>query len=79
MTKVNLTRPQYNHILEQFVDLIVDGLTYEELYRYVAESMEETFRDYYPTSDQLLQQIEEAYDKELVDILLESVGEKPLD
>ena len=79
MTKVNLTRPQYNHILEQFVDLIVDGFTHEELYRYVAESMEETFRDSHPTSDELLKEIEETYDKELVDILLESVGEKPLD
>jgi hypothetical protein len=74
--KMNLTRQQYNHILEQFIDLIVDGLTYEELYRYVAESMEETFRDYYSTGDKLLEEIESTYDRELVDILLGTVGIK---
>ena len=75
-SKVKLNRTQYNHILEQFVNLIVDGFTEEELYRYVAESMEETFRDSCSTTEELLEEIESTFDAELVDILLATVDAK---
>jgi hypothetical protein len=73
-TKMQLNSAQYNHIVLQYVDLVVGGMTHEELYQYAYEQMEYCLREYYPNTDKLLAEIESVYDKELVEDLLETVN-----
>jgi len=75
---MKLTKSQYNHILLQYVELVVDNMTYEELYQFTCEQMEQCIREYYPTPDELLKEIATEYDQELVDYLLETV-KNPVD
>jgi hypothetical protein len=74
---MKLTKSQYNHILLQYVELVTDNMTYEELYQFTYEQMEQCIREYYPTPDELLKEIASEYSQELVDDLLETV-KKPL-
>jgi len=73
-SKMTLTQEQYDHILEQYVELVVDAMTYEELYLYTYEGTEDCIRTHYPEPVQLLNEIESTFDKELVKTLLKSVG-----
>lgn len=70
---MQLTKSQYNHILLQYVEMVTDNMTYEELYQFTYEQMEQCIREYYPTPDELLKEIASEYSQELVDDLLETV------
>ena len=68
-----LTSTQRDGVIEQFVELIVDGMDTKDLVRYVSEQLTEYYDD---CSDIELKEFVDNYDEELFDELVDNVTQQ---
>ena len=69
--KVTLTTPQWDKLIEQYVQLHVDSMDMESLEQFVIETLKE---DYHNLSEEELKiEIECTHDEELYDELVDNV------
>jgi len=66
----SLTNAQRDGVIEQFVELIVDGMDTKDLVRYVSEQLTEYYDD---CSDVELKEFVDNYDEDLYDELVDNV------
>ena len=71
--KPKLTNAQRDGVIEQFVELVVDGMDTKDLVRYVSEQLTEYYED---CSDIELKEFVDNYDEELFDELVDNVTHK---
>ena len=65
-----LTNTQRYELIEQFVELVVDGMDTKDLVRYVSEQLTEYYDD---CSDVELKEFVDNYDEDLYDELVDNV------
>ena len=68
--KPSLTNAQRDTVIEQFVELVVDGMEIDDLVQYVSDNLTEYYED---CSDVELREFIDNYDEDLYDELLENV------
>ena len=68
----SLTNAQKDGVIEQFVELVVDGMDTKDLVRYVSEQLTEYYED---CSDVELKEFVDNYDEELYDELVDNLKE----
>ena len=71
--KPKLTNTQRDGVIEQFVELIVDGMDTKDLVRYVSEQLTEYYEK---CSDVELREFVDNYDEELYDELVDNVTQQ---
>ena len=69
---MTLTNTQRDGVIEQFVELVVDGMDTKDLVRYVSEQLTEYYED---CSDIELKEFVDNYDEDLYDELVDNVKE----
>ena len=69
---MTLTNTQREGLIEQFVELVVDGMDTKDLVRYVSEQLTEYYDD---CSDVELKEFVDNYDEDLYDELVDNVKE----
>ena len=69
---MTLTNTQREGLIEQFVELVVDGMDTKDLVRYVSEQLTEYYED---CSDIELKEFVDNYDEDLYDELVDNVKE----
>ena len=69
----SLTNAQKDGVIEQFVELVVDGMDTKDLVRYVSEQLTEYYED---CSDVELKEFVDNYDEELYDELVDNVTQQ---
>ena len=67
---MTLTNTQREGLIEQFVELVVDGMDTKDLVRYVSEQLTEYYED---CSDIELKEFVDNYDEDLYDELVDNV------
>ena len=67
---MTLTNTQREGLIEQFVELVVDGMDTKDLVRYVSEQLTEYYDD---CSDVELKEFVDNYDEDLYDELVDNV------
>ena len=70
---MTLTNTQRDGVIEQFVELIVDGMDTKDLVRYVSEQLTEYYEK---CSDVELREFVDNYDEELYDELVDNVTQQ---
>ena len=73
MTEPKLTNAQKDGVIEQFVELVVDGMDTKDLVRYVSEELTEYYEK---CSDVELREFVDNYDEELFDELVDNVTQQ---
>ncbi len=73
MTEPKLTNAQKDGVIEQFVELVVDGMDTKDLVRYVSEQLTEYYEK---CSDVELREFVDNYDEELFDELVDNVTQQ---
>ena len=71
---MTLTNTQRYELIEQFVELVVDGMDIKDLVMYVSDNLTEYYDD---CSDVELKEYIDNYDEDLYDELLENVTYDP--
>jgi hypothetical protein len=72
--KMTLSNEQLAALTEAYAEHIVDGMDMDDLVTFAIESLVAEYNKY--TEAELLSEIEELYDEEVLNDLLESVNEK---
>ena len=67
---MTLTNTQREGLIEQFVELVVDGMDTKDLVRYVSDNLTEYYED---CSDVELKEFVDNYDEDLYDELVDNV------
>jgi len=70
---VQLTSAQKEDLVEQFVELVVDGMDTKDLVRYVSDQLTEYYDD---CSDVELKEFIDNYDEDLFDELVDNVTQQ---
>jgi len=70
-SKMTLTKEQFSALTEAYAEYIVDGMDMDDLVTFAVESLVAEYNKY--TESELLSEIEELYDEEVLNDLLESV------
>ena len=70
-SKMTLTKEQFSALTEAYAEYIVDGMDMDDLITFAVESLVAEYNKY--TESELLSEIEELYDEEVLNDLLESV------
>ena len=70
---MTLTNTQRDGVIEQFVELVVDGMDTKDLVRYVSEQLTEYYEK---CSDVELREFVDNYDEELFDELVDNVTQQ---
>ena len=68
---MTLTKEQLCALTEAYAEMIVDGMDMDDLVTFAVESLVAEYNKY--TESELLSEIEELYDEEVLNDLLESV------
>jgi len=68
---MTLTKEQLCALTEAYAEMIVDGMDMDDLVTFAVESLVDQYNKY--TESELLSEIEELYDEEVLNDLLESV------
>jgi len=72
-TKMELTQTQYDSLLANYVEQLVDGMDLDSLVQFVSEQIEMNLRESCSTPDELIEEISQFYDEEYVNEMIESV------
>ena len=72
MTLPNLTTDQWDELIEQYVEIIVDGMDWKTMTAYVRDSITHDLKELESRQD-LCDDIKYTYDEELLDELLDNV------
>ena len=71
---MELTQQQYDSLLANYIEQLVDGMDLDSLVQFVSETIESNLRESCSTPDELIEEISQFYDDEYVQDMLESVG-----
>ncbi len=71
-TKMELTQDQYDSLLANYVEQLVDGMDLDSLVQFVSEQIEMNLRESCSTPDELIEEISQFYDEEYVNEMIES-------
>jgi hypothetical protein len=77
MTK--LTRDQYEQLLTNYAESIVDGMDIDTLVAFAYDQLEQNLRSNYATDSELIEEISRFNNEDEVASMLEDVGANPTD
>ena len=66
-----LTASQCSDLIDRYVELCIDSMDHKDMYSFVSQTLTEDFSNY--SEDELLNEIECSFDKEVLDELVGSV------
>ncbi len=78
-TKMTLTQVQYDQLLSNYAEQIVEGMDMDDLVQFAMEQLEQNLRANCSSDDELIEEIGRFYDEEYVAGMLEDVGANPAD
>ena len=70
---MELTQTQYDQLLANYIEQIVDGMDMNDLIQFVSDHIEQNLRASCSTPDELVEEISQFYDEEIVNQMLEDV------
>jgi hypothetical protein len=73
-TIMKLTQEQYDQLLSNYAESIVDGMDMDDLVSFAIEQLELNLRANCSTDNELFEEIERVYDSEVLEDMLESIG-----
>jgi trehalose-6-phosphate synthase len=76
-TKMTLTQVQYDQLLSNYAEQIVEGMDMDDLVQFAMEQLEQNLRANCSSDDELIEEIGRFYDEEYVASMLEDVGANP--
>jgi hypothetical protein len=76
---MTLTQEQYDSLLANYIEQIVDGMDLDSLIQFASEQLELNLRQNCSLDVELVDEICQIYDDEFAADLLESVGANPAD
>ena len=77
--QTTLTQDQYDNLLANYVDSLVDGMDMDSLVQFAMEQIEENVRRMFSLDEELIEEISRFYDESDVAAMLEDVGANPAD
>ena len=77
--KMTLTQAQYDQLLSNYAEQIVEGMDMDDLVQFAMEQLEQNLRANCSSDDELIEEIGRFYDEEYVAGMLEDVGANPAD
>jgi len=75
--KMTLTQAQYDQLLSNYAEQIVEGMDMDDLVQFAMEQLEQNLRANCSSDDELIEEIGRFYDEEYVAGMLEDVGANP--
>ena len=72
MTLPNLTTNQWDELIEQYVEIVVDGMDWKTMHRFVTDVITQDMKELESRQD-LLDEIKYSFDQEFLDELLDNV------
>tara|TARA_B100000427_G_scaffold179202_1_gene149080 strand:- start:73 stop:357 length:285 start_codon:yes stop_codon:yes gene_type:complete len=72
MTLPNLTTDQWDELIEQYVEIVVDGMDWKTMTRFVYDVITQDLKELESRQD-LLDEIKYSFDEEMLDELLDNV------
>ena len=78
-TKMTLSQEQYDQLLANYAEQIVEGMDMDNLIQFAVEQIEENLRANCSMDEELVEEISRFYDEEYVAGMLEDVGANPAD
>ena len=72
MTLPNLTSDQWDELIEQYVEIIVDGMDWKTMSRFITDVITQDMKELESRQD-LLDEIKYSFDQEFLDELLDNV------
>ncbi len=76
---MTLTQAQYDQLLSNYAEQIVEGMDMDDLVQFAMEQLEQNLRANCSSDDELIEEIGRFYDEEYVAGMLEDVGANPAD
>ena len=76
---MTLTQEQYDQLLSNYAESLVDGMDMDSLVQFAIEQIEINLRESCSLDEELVEEIGRIYDEEYVVDMLESVGANPAD
>jgi hypothetical protein len=70
---MELTQAQYDQLLANYIEQVVDGMDMDSLVQFASDMMEQNLRISCSTPDELIEEISRFYDEEDVQEMVESV------
>ena len=70
---MELTQQQYDQLLANYIEQIVDGMDMDTLVQFASEQLELNLRENRSTPDELIEEISLFYDEDFVNDMVESV------
>ena len=72
-TKMDLTQEQYDQLLANYIEQLVDGMDIKDLVQFASDMIEQNLRESCSTPDELIEEISQFYDEDYVNEMIESV------
>ena len=72
MTLPNLTTDQWDELIEQYVEIVVDGMDWKTMSRFITDVITQDMKELESRQD-LLDEIKYSFDQEFLDELLDNV------
>ena len=70
---MELTQDQYDKLLANYIEQLVDGMDLDSLVQFASEQLELNLRENRSTPDELIEEISLFYDEDYVNDMVESV------
>jgi len=70
---MELTQQQYDQLLANYIEQIIDGMDMDSLVQFASEQLELNLRENRSTPDELIEEISLFYDEDFVNDMVESV------
>ena len=70
---MNLTQDQYDKLLANYIEQIVDGMDMDCLIQFASDMLEQNLRESCSTPDELIEEISQFYDEEYVNEMVETI------
>lgn len=71
--KMELTQEQYDSLLANYVEMLVDSMDMDTLVQFASEQIEMNLRESYSLPEELCEEIASLYDQDVLNDLLDSV------
>jgi len=76
---MTLTRDQFDQLLANYAESIVDGMDIDTLATFALEQLEMNLQSHCTNDEELIEEISRFYDEDIVADMLEDVGANPED
>ena len=70
--KMELTQTQYDQLLANYIEQLIDGMDMDSLIQFASEQLEMNLRESCSTPDELIEEIGRFYDEDYVQDMVES-------